>query len=159
MDQKEKNAEIGIYIEFKGLHNIIQMWFIFLLSHELDIITVMTIMIPLVQFNLYFLENKQLCSCICNQHFKTELHYYLVREVFRTYNILYRTQIYFIHFNKKNPSKFLSLFLLLTMTFPQLSLLTPYMCPVYHVTKSCMSIMPCFIKHPCHYFIVPGSLC
>lgn len=101
MDQKEKNAEIGIYIEFKGLHNIIQMWFIFLLSHELDIITVMTIMIPLVQFNLYFLENKQLCSCICNQHFKTELHYYLVREVFRTYNILYRTQIYFIHFNKK----------------------------------------------------------
>lgn len=37
MNWKQKNAEIGIYIEFKGVHNIIQVCcFFFLLSHELD---------------------------------------------------------------------------------------------------------------------------
>lgn len=36
MNWKEKNAEIVIYVEFKGLHNIIQVCCcFFLLSHEL----------------------------------------------------------------------------------------------------------------------------
>lgn len=77
MNWKQKNAEIGIYIEFKGVHNIIQVccFFSFCLMNW-------TIMVPLVQFNLHFLENKQFCNCICNQYFKTDLHYYLVRDIF-----------------------------------------------------------------------------